>query len=632
MSELRYYLNRLRGYAGMRLYAQLIAMVALGLFDGIGIYMLVPMLGVLGLLGADAGAGSIPLAGEWLEALRGLPADYALPVLLAAFVLIMTVQALLQREQSIRSARLQQGFVRHLRLSLYEGLMRSNWIFFVRRRRSDFHHLLTSELARVSQATYLMLQLVSSLIFTVIQIGIAFWLSAKLTAVVLVCGAAIALVMRRRIRRAKDVGNRTSELSMHYFAGINDHFNGIKDIKSNRLEASYLDWFRRLTGRMEANFGEFARLQATTASLYKIASAALIALFAYLAIETLHVGAAQLLLIVVLFARLWPRFTAIQSGAEQIGSSIPALRSLRQLERDCAQARESGDGDDAAAATMAATTAAAPLAVAPWAAAPSVERAEESDGLQVESGIECRHVYFRYGDEDEGAYALRDVCLKIPAGKMTAIVGKSGAGKSTLVDLLMGLLEPERGTVLIDGEPALRERRLALRHAVSYVAQDPFLFHDSIRHNLLAVRPDADEEALWTALRFSASEDFVRRLPEGLDTVVGDRGIRLSGGERQRLVLARAILRKPSILVLDEATSALDADNEARIQEAIDRLKGKMTIIVIAHRLSTIRGADQVIVMEQGEAIVRDGDSRTAWQDQERTDMDTEKTAGAGVR
>jgi len=576
MKDLKYYLSRLRGYAGMRLYAQLAAMVALGLFDGIGIYMLAPMLGLLGLLGTDAGAGSIPLAGDWLAALRDLPAGYTLPVLLGAYVLIMSLQALLQREQSIRGARLQQGFIRHLRLRLYEGLMRSNWRFFIRSRRSDFHHLLTSELARVSQATYLLLQLASSLIFTVIQIGIAFWLSAKLTAVVLVSGAAIALFMRRRIRRAKEVGNRTSELSQRYYAGLIDHFNGIKDIKSNRLEGTYLNWFRSLTGGMEANFNAFSRLQATTSSLYKISSAVLIALFAYLAVEAFHVAPGELLLIVILFARLWPRFTAIQSGAEQIGSAIPAFRSLRQLERECAEARESDEAGTAGSA----------------------------EALQVREGIECRGVYFRYDEDTDAEYALRNVSLRIPAGKMTAIVGKSGAGKSTLVDLLMGLLEPERGAVLIDGEPALRERRLALRHAVSYVAQDPFLFHASIRDNLKAVRPEAAEEELWEALRFSASEDFVKRLPEGLDTVVGDRGIRLSGGERQRLVLARAILRRPSILVLDEATSALDADNEARIQEAIDRLKGRMTIIVIAHRLSTIRGADQVVVMERGEAVI----------------------------
>ncbi|WP_027092712.1 ABC transporter ATP-binding protein [Cohnella thermotolerans] len=581
MTDLWFYMNRLRRFAGIRLYAQLAAMIGLGFFDGVGIYLLAPMLGLLGFFGS--GAENIPLVAGWLDALRGMPASYALPALLAVYFLVVAVQALLKREQSIQSARLQQGFIRHLRLRFYEALMRSNWFFFLRRRKSDFHHLLTFELARVSQATYLLLQLTSSLVFTVIQIGFAFWLSAKLTIVVLISGAAIAIVMRKKIRRAKEVGNETGELSESYYAGLTDQFNGIKDIKSNRLESSYLAWFRNLTGRMEANFVSFSRLQATTECLYKIAAAALIALFVYLAFEVFRVAASQLVLIVIIFARLWPRFTAVQAGAEQIVSAIPAFRSLRQLERECGEAREP-DGDD------------------------SFGRIRS---LPVTQGIECRNVYFRYGKDHSAEYALRDVSVHIPAGRMTAVIGKSGAGKSTLVDILMGLLEPERGTVLIDGVPVTPDKRIALRHAVSYVPQDPFLFHASIRENLRIVRPDADEAEMWEALRFSASDTFVERLPEGLDTVVGDRGVRLSGGERQRIVLARAILRRPSILVLDEATSALDTENEERIQEAIDRLKGKMTLIVIAHRLSTIRNADQVIVMERGEVMIRDENQRS---------------------
>ncbi|MBL1703891.1 ATP-binding cassette domain-containing protein, partial [Klebsiella pneumoniae] len=144
---------------------------------------------------------------------------------------------------------------------------------------------------------------------------------------------------------------------------------------------------------------------------------------------------------------------------------------------------------------------------------------------------------------------------------------------------------------------------LALRKSISYVQQDPFLFNASIRENLLMIEPNASEEQIWDALDFAAAAEFVRTLPNGLDTFIGDRGVRLSGGERQRLVLARAILRKPSILVLDEATSALDTENEALIQSALEKLKGQMTIIVIAHRLSTIRNADQVIVLDKGEVV-----------------------------
>lgn len=141
---------------------------------------------------------------------------------------------------------------------------------------------------------------------------------------------------------------------------------------------------------------------------------------------------------------------------------------------------------------------------------------------------------------------------------MTAIVGQSGAGKSTLVDILMGLNRPESGEMFIDGVPLTDKNALGLRKAISFVPQDPFLFNTSIRGNLLLMAPHATEEQMWEALEFAAADRFVDCLPKGLDTPIGDRGIRLSGGERQRLVLARAILPKPSILILDEATSALD--------------------------------------------------------------------------
>jgi len=190
---------------------------------------------------------------------------------------------------------------------------------------------------------------------------------------------------------------------------------------------------------------------------------------------------------------------------------------------------------------------------------------------------------------------------------MTAVVGRSGAGKSTLIDLFMGLNQPECGEVLVDGMSLTKDNLISLRKVVSYVPQDPFLFNTTVRENLMLVNPNATEEELWEALYFSSAAEFVKKLPDGLDSVIGDRGIKLSGGERQRIVIARAILRKPSILVLDEATSALDSENEAKIQQAIENLKGKMTIIVIAHRLSTIQKADQVVVLDEGKIIQKGG-------------------------
>jgi ATP-binding cassette subfamily C protein len=166
----------------------------------------------------------------------------------------------------------------------------------------------------------------------------------------------------------------------------------------------------------------------------------------------------------------------------------------------------------------------------------------------MEEGLECRNVSFRY-NRHEQVFALKDINLHIRSKQMTAIVGRSGAGKSTLIDIVMGLLQPESGQVFIDDVPLTSDNLLSLRKSIGYVAQDPLLFNGSIRENLLLIDPGATEDQLWEALQFAAAADFIRRLPKGLDTLLGDRGVRLSGGERQRIVLARAILRSPSILV-----------------------------------------------------------------------------------
>jgi ATP-binding cassette subfamily C protein len=167
----------------------------------------------------------------------------------------------------------------------------------------------------------------------------------------------------------------------------------------------------------------------------------------------------------------------------------------------------------------------------------------------------------------------------------------------------MGLVAPTDGTIFIDGRPLAGELVYNWRSSIGYVPQETFLFHDTIRGNLQLVRPNAEEGELWEALRHAAADTFVAAFPDGLDTVVGDRGVRLSGGERQRIALARALLRKPTVLILDEATSSLDTENERRILDAIEGLHGELTMVVIAHRLSTIRRADSIVVLEQGRIV-----------------------------
>lgn len=229
----------------------------------------------------------------------------------------------------------------------------------------------------------------------------------------------------------------------------------------------------------------------------------------------------------------------------------------------------------------------------------------EGDRLftRLENGLVLKNLDFTYPGRLQ---TLQDINLTIRKGKMTALVGESGSGKSTIGDLVLGLQIPERGEVLLDGIPLGQWKQNSFRERIGYVPQDPLLFHTTIRENLLWSYPQGNEADLWEACRMANAEAFVRQLPQGIDTVVGDRGVRLSGGQRQRIALARALLRKPELLILDEATSALDSESERMIQESIDAVAKETTILIVAHRLSTIAKADYVYVLREG-CVVEEG-------------------------
>ena len=230
--------------------------------------------------------------------------------------------------------------------------------------------------------------------------------------------------------------------------------------------------------------------------------------------------------------------------------------------------------------------------------------AEKPDALELpalRSQIELRNVSFGYGNEFRSV--LRDVSLRIPGGTMVALVGESGGGKSTLTKLMPRFHDPTSGQVLWDGIDIKDATIASLRRQIALVTQETVLFNDTVRHNISYGRPTATDEEIEEAARIAFAHDFIQELPQGYDTIVGERGIFLSGGQRQRLAIARAILVNAPVLILDEATSALDAESERLVQKAIGNLVRNRTTIVIAHRLSTIRRADVIVVMEAGRII-----------------------------
>jgi subfamily B ATP-binding cassette protein MsbA len=217
---------------------------------------------------------------------------------------------------------------------------------------------------------------------------------------------------------------------------------------------------------------------------------------------------------------------------------------------------------------------------------------------RVERGVALEHVSFHYGPDNPAA--LQDVSLRIDVGEMVALVGSSGSGKSTIVNLIARFYEPTSGRVLLDGCDVRDIKLTALRQLIGIVSQETVLFHDSVRKNIAFGRSDLPLEAVVMASKAAYAHNFITALPQGYDTVLGERGLSLSGGERQRLAIARAFLINPPILILDEATSSLDYESEAIVQQALsDLIKGRTTLVV-AHRLSTVQQADRIMVLEKG--------------------------------
>lgn len=233
---------------------------------------------------------------------------------------------------------------------------------------------------------------------------------------------------------------------------------------------------------------------------------------------------------------------------------------------------------------------------------PAIQDAKDARELTVKDGtIVYENVSFTYENTDTAV--LSDVNMTISGGETVAIVGESGAGKSTFASLLPRFYEPQAGRILIDGTDITEVRQSSLRKEIGFVQQNVFLFDDTIRENLRYGKVDATDEQLWAALDAANLGEFVRSLPLGLETQVGERGTLLSGGQKQRVSIARVFLKNPSILIFDEATSSLDTESEELITEAFERLSEGRTAIVIAHRLSTIRNADRILVLDQGRIV-----------------------------
>jgi ATP-binding cassette, subfamily C, bacterial len=540
--------------------------------QGAQLLLLVPLMEVVGL---DVRQDSIGwLAGVVSTVFAAVDLEPTPVTVLGAFLFFTVVLAQITRWQIVFNTGLQQDFMAALRRRLYRAITNSDWLTFSRRRASDFTHVLTDEIERVGEATSYLLQLLSSLVLVPVYVVLALQLSATMSILVFLCGAALLVLLRKRTQAALYIGEEISQTTSDLYSAAIEHLSGLKTVKSYGAEERNAEVFSNLVSRVTRTYHDGARNYASTSFWFSAGSALILSAILFIALEVLELPAASLLLLLFLFNRMIPQFSRIQQSYQDYLNELPAFARTTEMQSHCETTAELAGSNE--------------------------------EKVELRHGVKFERVSFSYAASKE-APEIRDLDLFVEAEKTTAIVGPSGAGKSTIADLVMGLLTPKTGRLMVDGKVLDAERIGSWRAQIGYVAQDTFLFNDTVRANLLWACPEASDEEIEQALRSAAAEEFVSELPEGLETVLGDRGVRLSGGERQRLALARALLRRPSLLILDEATSALDSENEKRIRSAIEDLHGRMTILIITHRLSTIRGADVIHVLEKGRLVESGG-------------------------
>lgn len=552
---------------GSRVFLVVALMLAVSVTEGLGLCLLVPLMQIAGF---DVAGGGIGQVAEGIAAVfAAIGVRPTLVAVLGIYLAVACLLAFLNRIHGLVAASLNQEFTHALRCRLYRAITHSGWLFLMRNRSSNFVYLVTSEVDRATSVARNLVSITVSGMITVVYVALAFQLSPPLTTLVFVCGLVLLIAGQREVHAAKRLGKAVSEAYSDLYAAAIEQLGSSKAIKSFGAEDRTIEIFGQLSRSVVDAEASSSRGSVRVGLLHSIGQVLILGGLVWVAFEVLAMPVASVALVMFLVNRITPRLTALQQLWQQVRRALPSFEAFLDMQNRSEAAVEVD--------------------------------APDRESISLHHGIRFEGVSFGYVEGEPPA--IRDVDLTIEAGRTTAIVGPSGAGKSTLADLVMGLMPPDRGRVLVDELPLVPARLGSWREQIGYVPQETFLFHDTVRANLLWARPSATEAEMQSALDLAEAARLVAAMPKGLDTVLGDRGMRVSGGERQRLALARALLRQPSLLILDEATSALDTENERRIQQAIEGLHGSTTILVITHRLSTIRGADTIYVIQDGRIV-----------------------------
>lgn len=534
--------------------------------EGASIFLLLPLIAFVASKQSDINA---PIAVNLPDYIGGFTFSLYVYELLLLFGVALTTVAALNRSKTLFVSRLVLDVCGDLRTDLFYSISKARWSFISGQRKADLDHLLNGDIERMQGALSAAFAVIQNSIALALYTLISILVSPAVTVLALLSGIVLFALSSRMRRLSFLFGESYSEIRRNQHRFTADFLGGLKSIKSYSAENLFFQMAQNSFEEGKRNFKAYASQASLSTFIIQTLNLSAAILVIFITLSYAEVSIENVLFLLIIFLRINPRFFSLQSNIQQMLSDAPAFLHMKAMVELCNSNAE-----------------------------PDEEIS--SDYFQFGEGdISLRNIIYSVND----LTILNNINLRIKSNELTVICGKSGSGKTTLVDLIMGLVEPTAGSVFLDDRALQDDMFSRWRKQVAYVPQQSFVLAGSIRDNLVFGGADIKEVDIQNALSLSNAKTIVDRLPQGTATRIGDGGIQLSGGELQRLALARALARRPRLLILDEVTSGLDASNRDLILEALLSLKRTVTVLMISHDEEIIRKAPQLIQLENGQVI-----------------------------
>ena len=558
--------------------ARCVLLTVLGaFFENAGVVMLIPLFALTMEVGA-AGARVEVVATAMFRGLHAETRVTRLIVLLVILASLLVLRAIVISARARLAGELRFGFIEKHRRNILHRLAATSWEHVLKLRHARVTQVMSGDIDHIGKLVQFTLDDTVAFLVFASQCATAFLLAPKFAALSMVLFGTATLSTARSLRRSYRLGSFVTRSYNTLMHAVGQLLGGLKLAMSQNMQSSFVDEFDETIAAMERQHLEFLRQQANSQLAFSTIFGLSGAACAFIGFGLMEMPAPIIITLLLILTRMSSPVLQILRNTQQFVHTLPAYEKVRELERE----------------------------LPPETSAPAGSSATDLRGPIVFRAVSFKHSG-RDRDDERSCSGVRDLNLAIEAGEIVGVTGPSGAGKTTFSDLLVGLIGPQSGTITVGGTRLDGAALTAWRSAISYVSQDPFLFHDTIRRNLLWANDSASEAELWDALTFAGADRLVREMADGLDMIVGERGTLVSGGERQRIALARAILRRPRLLVLDEATSAIDVAGERAILVAIERLQPPPTTVIVAHRQESLQLCTRILTFENGKLVASRG-------------------------